>query len=478
MNNNDFDKNEDKNEEPSYGSVYNEPIDDGTGNDNASRPDGVYPEKGYYYSYNSSNFGSYNQNPYGNGNQEPPKKKNRISVIIAVCAIACVIMCVAGFALGRLFSNLFPDTPPEVEGGEQTPITPSTGTGTPSENLDKDFKLEQVSSEEHYRFSSVYQMTKNMVVEITTESVTTGSFMQQYVTTGAGSGVIIGISEQKSLAYIVTNNHVIEGATKITVTLSDKTMVIATLVGRDEKTDLAVISIPTKGQEQGGGEKTLELSVAKLGISADILVGEEVLIIGNPLGQLGGSASNGIISATARQISVEGQMMTLMQTNAAVNPGNSGGAMFDLSGNLIGIVNAKYTDEAIEGIGFAIPIDIAKPIIEDLVRNGYVTGRPNIGVTVEYGTYISSVGNTNWITEISEGSDAQKAGLKVADQIISIDGNVFTSAEAVNMYLDTLKIGDSVTFVVKRYSVSQDFFGQYYTSETITVSFTLTEYTV
>ena len=484
MDNNDFDKNEDKNEESSYGSIYNEPIDDGTESKSASRPDGVYPENGSYYSYNSGDFGSQNKNPYGNGNPQPPKKKNTIAVIIAICALACVFMCVAGFALGRAFSNLFPDIPDVEDGddvggdGNGTPSTPSSGTEIPSDLLDKDFKLEQVTSEEHYRFSSVYQMTKDMVVEITTETVTTGSFMQQYVTTGAGSGVIISVNEQKSLAYIVTNNHVIEDATKITVTLSDKTMVTATLVGRDEKTDLAVISIPTKGQDQDGNEKILNLSVAKLGISANVLVGEEVLIIGNPLGQLGGSASNGIISATARQISVDGQMMTLMQTNAAVNPGNSGGAMFDMSGNLIGIVNAKYTDEAIEGIGFAIPIDIAKPIIEDLAKHGYVTGRPNIGISVEYGTYISSVGSTNWITEIAEGSDAYKAGLKTADQIVSIDGNVFTSAEAVNVYLDTLEVGDTVTFVVKRYTVkSQSIFGTQYTSENLTIRFTLTEYT-
>lgn len=483
MDNNNFDKDENKNEESSYGSVYNEPIDDGT-DSNTSQPDGVYPSNGSYYSYSSNDYGSYNQNPYGSGNQKPPKKRNTLAIIIAVCAVACVFMCVVGFALGRVFANLFPDIP-EVEDGDGVggdgngaPSTPSAGTQTPSDLLDKDFKLEQVTSEEHYRFASVYQMTKNMVVEITTESVTTGSFMQQYVTKGAGSGVIIKVNEETSLAYIVTNNHVIEGATKITVTLSDKTMVVATLIGRDEKTDLAVISIPTKVKDQDGNDKTLVLSAAKLGISANILVGEEVLIIGNPLGQLGGSASNGIISATARQISVDGQMMTLIQTNAAVNPGNSGGAMFDMSGNLIGVVNAKYSDEAIEGIGFAIPIDIAKPIIEDIAKHGYVTGRPNLGITVEYGTYISSVGKTNWITAVAEGSDAHNAGLKKADQIVSINGNVFTNAEAINAYLDTLEIGDSVTFVVNRYSVkSQSIFGTQYTCETLSFVVKLTEYT-
>ena len=477
MNNNGFDKNDDESTESSYGSVYNEPIDDGTESETENEcPDGVYPDNGANYSYSGNDFGSYNQNPYGNGNgtsnPQAPKQKKKLTVpVIAVCVATCVLMCVVGFALGRLFNSLFPDVPeyPEVEEGG------GDGSGTqnaPSELLDKDFELEQVTSEEHYRYSSVYQMTNSTVVEITTETVTMDSFMQQYVTKGAGSGVIIKVNEEKGVAYIVTNNHVIEGANKISITLSDKTTLSATLVGRDEKTDLAVICVSTKTE---GGE-ALELSVAKLGISANILVGEEVLIIGNPLGQLGGSASNGIISATARQISVDGQVMTLIQTNAAINPGNSGGAMFDMSGNLIGIVNAKYSAEEIEGIGFAIPIDIAKPIIEDLAQNGYVI-RTNIGLTVEYGTYISSVGDTNWITEIANGSDAYKAGLKVLDQIVSIDGYSFTSAEAVNMYLDTLEVGDTVNFIVRRYTaIGQTGWGTQYRAETLTISFTLTEY--
>lgn len=146
-----------------------------------------------------------------------------------------------------------------------------------------------------------------------------------------------------------------------------------------------------------------------------------------------------------------------------------------MAGQLVGIVNAKYTDEAVEGIGFAIPIDAAKPIIENLINYGYVTGRPNIGIKTEYGVskYLQSVGKTNWITEVAAGSDAEKAGLKVMDQIVSINGKVFSNTEAINAYLDTLKVGDTVSIVVNRYTSVNVF---EYSVETLTCNFTLTEY--
>ncbi|MBE6609937.1 MAG: trypsin-like serine protease [Ruminococcaceae bacterium] len=426
------------------------------------------------YGYNGGN-GYFNSppssSPYGGG---PRKSKSGIGSVL----IILVVMVALAVSVIYVFSSLYgyvgsPDDGSEiVDGGGNQPggdegAEPSgdsqQGSSTAQGDLnDKDFKLEPVPAEEHYKLASVFSLTKDTVVEITTEFITTGSFMQQYVTTGAGSGVIISAD-----GYIVTNHHVIEDAMKVTVKLADGTEYEAKLVGSDVKSDIAVIKIEPKG----------EISVAKIGISGDLMVCEEILVIGNPLGSLGGSASNGIVSATARQISIEGNMMTLIQTNAAVNPGNSGGAMFNLAGQLVGIVNAKYTDEAVEGIGFAIPIDTAKPIIEDLIAYGYVTGRPNVGVTVKYGTYIQSVGNSNWITEVRAGSDAEKAGLKVYDEIVSIDGISFTSAELVNAYLDTVKIGDTVKFVVRRYTKSSaSFWGTTYTTEELTISLTVTEY--
>lgn len=429
------------------------------------RPDNSYSSYSYnggQNNYSNTDYYSTRQSENGGGNEK--KQKNRGSgskgVTAVLFTLVCVMLCALCFFVGQRFGYTAPDSGGGgniSEGGNGGDNTGITGGGSHLQN--GNFKLEQVTAEEHYKLSSVYSMTMNSVVEITTESVQTGSFMQQYVKQGAGSGIIF--TED---GYIVTNHHVIDQATKITVTLPNGDKYDAELVGTDQKTDLAVLKINASG-----------LSPVTLGKSGDLLIGEQILVIGNPLGSLGGSATTGIISATQRNISVEGQLMTLLQTNAAINPGNSGGAMFNMSGQLVGIVNAKYTDEAVEGIGFAIPIDTAKAIIENLINYGYVTGRPNIGITIEYGTsrYLQSVGATNWITEVASGSDASKAGLKVMDQIVSVNGKVFSNAESLNAYLDTLKVGETIAVVVNRYTSVNIF---EYSVETLTYNFILTEY--
>ncbi len=450
-----------------------------------TNPSASYDSRNYYSPPSENNYSDLSEglsksghcdfnkrnesNNNGNKNSSKGSKFFMVLSIILLCALTFLV----AYTLNKNFNELFSpsiDTEEPTAGENDTTATPSTDNEGGNTNDDKpyadeSFKLESVTAEEHYKLSSVYAITKDTVVEITTESMKTGSFMQQYVTTGAGSGVII--SEN---GYIVTNHHVIEGATRITVTLTNSAKYEAILIGSDEKTDLAVLKIDAQN-----------LSKATIGVSSDLLVGEDILVIGNPLGSLGGSLTDGIISATARQITIDGQIMTLLQTNAAVNPGNSGGAMFNMAGQLVGIVNAKYTDETVEGIGFAIPIDSAKPVIEDLAKYGYVTGRTNIGLTIEYGTYITSVGNAYWITEIKAGSDAESIGIKLADQIISINGHnqtEFGSDEAMTAYLDTLKIGDTVTIVVNRYTAKHSMWGgTQYTYETITFTVTLTEYT-
>ena len=193
---------------------------------------------------------------------------------------------------------------------------------------------------------SVAQVVKNVadtVVEITTTNVVTDMFYNQYVTSGAGSGVIID-----SDGFIITNYHVIAGAQSITVRLTDENEFSAKIVGSDANTDIAVLKIQASG-----------LPAAVLGSSKSLVVGQEVVAIGNPLGSLGGTVTDGIISALDRTVMIDKHQMTLMQTNAAINPGNSGGGLFNRAGELIGIVNAKQADTGIEGLGFAIPIDIA-----------------------------------------------------------------------------------------------------------------------
>ena len=197
-------------------------------------------------------------------------------------------------------------------------------------------------------------LNSKSVVEIYTESLVTDWFMRQYITEGAGSGVIISLD-----GYIVTNNHVIEKSTKITVQLNNGEEYDAELIGRDVKTDLAVLKINAKG-----------LKPAKWGDSSELIVGELAVAIGNPLGKLGGTVTEGIISALSREINIDRHVMTLMQTTAAVNPGNSGGGLFNDKGELIGIVNAKFIGSDIEGIGFAIPADLAKEVVERLIKGG------------------------------------------------------------------------------------------------------------
>ena len=189
----------------------------------------------------------------------------------------------------------------------------------------------------------VAAFAKQSVVEVVTESVTYAGFGGAYITSGAGSGVIISDS-----GHILTNYHVVEGAESITVTLPDGREEKVVWIMGDEVTDIAVIKINAQTE-----------NAAVIGGSASLVAGQQVMVVGNPLGDLGGSVSGGIISAVDRHVTIEGKEMNLIQLDAAVNPGNSGGGLFDMRGALVGIVNAKSVAEDVEGIGFAIPVDTA-----------------------------------------------------------------------------------------------------------------------
>lgn len=278
------------------------------------------------------------------------------------------------------------------------------------------------------------------VVEVTTEQIQTDSFFGQRILSGAGSGVII-----TSDGYIVTNHHVIEGATNIKITLSDQTKYDATLIGSDSRSDIALLKIDATG-----------LTAAVVGNSDNLQVGEFSMAIGNPLGSLGGTVTTGVISALNRDIVVEGQTMNLLQTNAAVSPGNSGGGLFNEKGELIGIVNAKSADSESEGIGFAIPINTAMTIVTDIQNNGYVTGRPALGIEVltisDYQTalqfQVSSMGV--YVTKVNEGSGAEKAGVKVGDRIVAVDEQIVAESADVLSVISSKSVGDTVKIQVER----------------------------
>ncbi|MEG0768879.1 MAG: trypsin-like peptidase domain-containing protein [Ruthenibacterium sp.] len=278
------------------------------------------------------------------------------------------------------------------------------------------------------------------VVEVTTEQVTTNPFFGQYVTDGAGSGVIISAD-----GYIATNSHVVSGAQQIKVTLSDKKEYIAKLVGTDPKTDIAVLKIDGSN-----------LPAATIGDSAALTVGDFALAVGNPLGTLGGTVTDGIISALDREITVGSQTMTLLQTNAAVSPGNSGGGLFNSKGELIGIVNAKSSGDNAEGLGFAIPVNTAIKVARELMDNGYVTGRPALGINVLAINDAQTAAQYNvtrpgvYVMTVNKGSAAEKAGLQAGDLIMSANGEAVTVSANITKVLDACAVGDTVEMQIIR----------------------------
>lgn len=287
---------------------------------------------------------------------------------------------------------------------------------------------------------SVAEACADSVVEIRTESVQNDIRFGQFVSEGAGSGVIVTAD-----GYIATNNHVIDGASKINVTLASGKEYAATLIGKDAKTDLAVIKI---------SENTLK--AATLGTSASLKVGEPVVAIGNPLGELGGTVTGGMISALDRQIEIDNEKMTLLQTDAAVNPGNSGGGLFNAQGQLIGIVNAKSSGSDIEGLAFAIPIDTAKNVINQIISQGYVSGRIDLGLTFkEQGTSFNLFTGVwtrggVYIADVTSNSNAANAGLRRGDIVIAVDGSKISGFADIKKIIDSHNVGDTVSFTVYR----------------------------
>lgn len=292
----------------------------------------------------------------------------------------------------------------------------------------------------------VAELVKDSVVEIKTK-VLVDYYYTQKLEAGAGSGVIFSKD-----GYIVTNNHVIDGAQTVSVRLNSGKLYEAKIVASDSQSDIAVIKINAE----------TELTAAHLGNSNNVRVGEAVIAIGNPLGTLGGSVTDGIISSLPRAIYMDNGIMTLLQTNAAINPGNSGGALFNMRGELIGIVNAKIAAKEVEGIGFAIPINNAYDIFCDLVEHGYVTGRPDLGLAcveqvsmVGFGSYRVYV----YITESRLTKD-----LVYGDRLVSVNGIEISEISDINYALYRKNIGDEVEVVASR------------GGEKITVTIKLAEY--
>lgn len=251
----------------------------------------------------------------------------------------------------------------------------------------------------------------------------------EMVEQGSGSGIIISQD-----GYIVTNQHVIAEATEITIVLNSGEEYVAKLIGADEKTDLAVLKIDATG-----------LTPAVLGDSNLAEVGDLAVAIGNPLGQeLAGTVTAGVISAVNRKMTVDNRTYNLIQTDAAINPGNSGGALVNKYGEVIGINSIKMSQSGVEGIGFAIAMSEAKPIIDDLMSSGYVSGRTLIGITA------TESRNGLTVYSVSPESGAEKAGIRQGDLIVKADGTVVNTVNALNEIKDKKSPGEHITLTIIR----------------------------
>lgn len=358
------------------------------------------------------------------------EKKNKGKGVIITLAVA-----LASFGAGSLYTSYNWIQNQTAQSSSQ--VTNGSNINKPATNISQ---TSATTSGKSLSVAEVASLAADSVVEITTESVANDMFMRQYVTEGAGSGVIISTD-----GYIATNNHVIEGASKITVRLTDGKEYEAKLIGTDAQTDVAVIKI-----------EGATLQPVTLGDSDTIGVGDTAIAIGNPLGELGGTVTNGIISALDRQIVLENQTMTLLQTNAAINPGNSGGGLFNDQGELIGLVVAKSSGSNVEGLGFAIPVNVVKDVVESIINVGYVQGRPVLGISVvnvdssqlayQYGVNQLGV----YVAGLTEGTKAEASGLKVGDCLIAVDDTQISSTSDLTQILKSHEVGDKVKVMVSR----------------------------
>ncbi len=309
-------------------------------------------------------------------------------------------------------------------------------------DLNTAFSFQKLSDSDRKAMSTI-EIASNVgpsVVGISCRTQYTSFFGQVFEQSGSGSGIIL-----TSDGYIATNNHVIEDASGISVITNTGEEYNARIIGTDAKTDLAIIKI-----------EATDLRAAMLGDSSNCQVGELAVAIGNPLGQeLAGTVTVGVISAVNRSIeSSDGTKMTLLQTDAAINPGNSGGALVNAYGEVIGINSMKFSGEGVEGIGFAIPANDAKPILADLISDGYVKGRPLIGISVrQISNEIASVNNLPrglYVAEVSVGGAADKAGIKKGDVITAVNGVAVSTTQEINEIRDQHQVGDTLVFDVSR----------------------------
>ena len=393
---------------------------------------GAAGNNGYTSSFSggSGGNGGYNGYSYSSAPQQPakPPRKGRRTLLRVLACVGVVALGFGGGIGGAVLASRTGLTGNQVvvQQVQRDTSDAANANSTGGESM----SLQQISS-----------VVSPSVVAITTEQMSGSQtwFGGYYVQSGAGSGVIISQD-----GYILTCAHVVDGATSVKVQLQNGETYDASIVGSDATSDIAVLKIEATG-----------LTPAVIGDSDALAVGETVVAVGNPLGTLSNTVTDGIISALNREVTVEDNDMTLLQTNASISPGNSGGGLFNANGELIGVVNAKSSYSEAEGIGFAIPIDSAMEIAQQLIENGAVI-RPALGVKIldvmdantanQLGVSATGV----YVVEVTAGGGAEAAGVQAGDRIIAVDDTAVSSSNSVKSYLADKQVGDTVNLQVER----------------------------
>ena len=376
----------------------------------------------------------------------PKNKKHSRGLALGLCGVAAACLLFAGGAVvGNMAfgGNANSDSGASASTSDSAPTLqinskPTSDSSNSSDNYDT---ANGMAGEDIYK-----KVNPSVVSVISTTSEGTGS----------GSGVIMSKD-----GYIITNNHVVDGAQSVSVQLSDGTSLDAKIIGTDEHTDPAVIKVTP----------TSDLTAAEFGDSDELEPGEYAYAIGSPGGvQFANTITGGRISAINRDLTVNDRVMTLIQTDASINNGNSGGALINKYGQVVGITSAKLSGNAfgsatVEGMGFAIPINTAKDIVDELIQNGYVSGRPSIGITGQ--NVESADGKVSGVQVYSIDSRAKAAseGLQVGDVITAVDGTPTPDMDKVNELKQDKKAGDKLTLSVYRIS----------TGKTLNIPITLTD---
>lgn len=394
----------------------------------------------YHFSYRDPNAESHTESAAGSTVEpaaepvvtdtpvQPKKHHGGVGRVVALILSCAVISAACGFGGAILAQN-----------GSRTGKT----TVQQSNRTAATVNVKKVDGQTLMSPAEVYASTVNSVVSINCSAVSTNIFGQQTESASSGSGFIYSAD-----GYIVTNQHVVANASSINVTLYNGDTYPATLVGSDSDYDVAVLKIDAK-----------DLPAVTLGSSTDVNVGDTVMAIGNPLGELTFSMSQGIVSCVNRAINVEGTPFNMIQVDASINPGNSGGPLMNLYGEVVGIVSAKYSsyaDTTVEGLGFAIPINDVQSIIKDIIENGSVGNKAYMAITAGTMTqqmaaqYKINATEGVFVYSVEDGGAGDKAGLKLGDVITKLNDTQITSMEDLSAAKKGFKAGDTVTLTVLR----------------------------